>query len=1119
MKSSDYIYEILKEKIETMDSNGLFLLPLPTGSGKTYNVIKYIKENYKSKKIFFISNQLKLLPNLEDFQKGMTAEEKNDIAKHFLKLPSIYDSYKTFFEKYSEDECLVKYEDLRELDKIIKCYEQFDDSELKQYYYDKFSSKELEFRKKVKKYFNSNSSIASSDYEYLRTLYPAVEMDEKNIVIMSTKKFFLPIDKITSGIAYLPTEKIKDCVIFFDEFDAVKDELLDIIVKGNDYYKIDCIKLVRKIFSNAYNLSGSLIFDDVINYPIETDTYIKKGNDIIGKLKKYMDEYYDLYYRIKYPFLKKEHEEKKTFIFKDIRSVLVSSDKENKQLKFESNEENVTNYIVKEAKQLSFEPNTIRRVIDESIYLLKNFMYNVLKLARLCYEYNFKVKKDNNTNLIDSINSIIDRMDFGQEYKSFLVKEIFNLTKTRELESSEYEIEDKRDRRRRKYDFYYDGFSFVQLVDIDNEFYETKIYFNMFNLTPEAMMLKVASIHKVVGISATATFNTCIKNFDINFLKYKLEKHFTELEYEQYEMFKELYEQEQLDYAILIEKTPSNDKSLKEEVLKIIVDKEEFKKEIESLPIFYKEKLKDIFNILIEYERFMNRVNHHSFIFFLSYNLNNFCDIKAFVFKWVKRLKSFDTDTYLEIIDKSIIKDSDFDTKMTNHKKVFLISCYQTIGVGINLNYPIPNSDIFSEDNLIIGNSEKMEKDIDGCYLSKVTNVIPFAKRGIELEDELLAKVLYYLEYLKANDEISYFMFNKALNGLFNNSGTYIGKFHSYKDICIGATRVLVQAIGRICRTHNKNKQVYISYEQDNENFIRDIKEYLSKFTFNKEFQSFLDKISPHRANLIKEVTYSNIESYKETKRLLGWPWDEYRMKEWLRLRNFVLKHPTANGSDFINNMDLKKYYFKMSERLSGYSVDKYNYTKNIDFNASRNSNGLLEKRLYVSAEDCKLTHLMRNEYFKNYFIVRGYATDFEENTYIMCPLLYHSIYKGALGEVIGKACFDKYGIVANQINDFKTFELFDYYNGQIYYDFKKWDSSFKISEDEQLNKINTKMEYGNITRAYIINVLFEGYYDKELEGLLYNYDNKKIVTVSWLYDVYTGKFNEAALIDIKNSK
>lgn len=1118
MTFSNYTYDILTQKIEQMNSNGLFLFPLPTGSGKTYNVIKYIKENYKTKKIIFVSSQLKLLPSLKEFKKDLSPQEAIEIEKQFLKIPAIIDSYKSFCYKYKDEESMKKYEDLQELFKYVKCHEEHSDPDLNEYYYNKFNDKELEFRKKIKKHFSKNSEFKEADYEYLKELYPACEIGDKNIIILSAKKFFFPIDTIINGSIYLPTEKIKDCVIFFDEFDAIKDELLDVIVKNNDYYKIDCIKLVRKIFENSYNLSGTLLFDDIINYPEKTEEYINKGNDIIDNIKKYINTYSDLYYHIKLPFINEKKDEHKTFIFKDRKSTLVTIDNQTQSLKYKTDIDKISNLIYKFDKKLEIGEKSIRSIIDNSIYLLKNFMYNILKLSRFYFEYHFKVRGNNNINLMESINSIIDRMDFGQEYKSFLVKEIFNLTKIKEIESSDYEIDGKRDRRRRKYDFYYDGFSYIKLVDSDNERLETKIFFNMFNLTPETMMLKVASMYKVVGISATAKFNTCIKNFDNNFFKYKLDTNYIDLTDEEMEQIKKLYENESQDYEVSIDKTSGNNNYLLEQVINITKDKELFKKDIELIKLKYKTRLQDVCNILLEYDKFLKRAHHHSFIYFLSFNLNNYEELKNIILQNINRIKNNDGENHIAVVDKYFFENANYDEKMKNYKKVFLISCYQTVGVGVNLQYSIPCKEIFNDDNLIICNPQKREKDIDGCYLSKVTNIIPHVQEYDELEDVLLAKILFYLEYLKANDEINYNKFNEAITTLFNNQGYFIGKYSKIKDICVAATKVIVQAIGRICRTKNKNKEVYISYSQANDEFLKPIKDYLSTFFFNKEFQTVLDKIIITKYNNLEAITISNIETFKECKELLKWPWDKIRMKEWDDLREFVLKHPTADDSDFKENLRFKNFYFKLSEPLNCYSVDKYNYTKKIDINISKNSNGLLEKRLYVSEEDCKLNLLMKNEYFKNYFMARGYATFFQTKKYIMSPHLYNAIYKGALGEAIGSACFSKYNISINSIIDPKVYELFDYHKNDVYFDFKKWHSSFKISEKDQIDNINKKMNYGNIKKAYIINVLFEGYYDKEIEGLLYKYENKNIITISWLYDVYTGKFNEGALIDIKNS-
>ena len=61
------MYNCIKNYCENNEENGLFLLDMPTGYGKTYNVIKYIYDSSldpknKGRKIFFITTMKKNLP-------------------------------------------------------------------------------------------------------------------------------------------------------------------------------------------------------------------------------------------------------------------------------------------------------------------------------------------------------------------------------------------------------------------------------------------------------------------------------------------------------------------------------------------------------------------------------------------------------------------------------------------------------------------------------------------------------------------------------------------------------------------------------------------------------------------------------------------------------------------------------------------------------------------------------------------------------------------------------------------------------------------------------------------------------------------------------------------------
>ncbi len=1124
-EASNYIYNLLNIKIEQLKEKGMLILPFPTGVGKTYNVIKYIKNNYKTKKIFFISNQLKLLPSLKKIIKDESPKIKEEISNAYLEIPSLMDGFRDYFKSNNIQDFYNEFEEIKEIYAVVKAYDNSKEEASKIFFYDKFHSLEREFRIKLKSKIN-DVSFSKKNKKQIEKLYPAALIYEKNIIMMTTKKFFLPLDTIFKSTIYLPEENFENTIVFIDEIDSTKGDLLDLISTTNqNIYNIDCIGLFRKIYESIIdiNITGSLLFDNIEVDAEITDSYVNKGIIILNRLLKFKEKYFDLYYQVKNPFMRKiDTKESKTFIFKDKSSIVIQNELNTKQneLFIKPNEEKLTNFVIKEEHKDGDKQSHLKNIVDEVVYAIKGFMFEILRLARLYNEYHnkFGVVGQNfiqRTPLEKSLNSILDRLSLGEENRVFLLRSIFNITKTVEVDSKAYEIDGKRDRRRRKYDFYYDGFSFIQLLDFEDRDLQTKIFFNMYNVTPEGMLLKLATNYPVVGMSATANFDTCLKNYDLHFLKYKLEEKYLELSEKEIEEFNAINLKEKRNYEIEINEIPG-ESTIQTRVINYFDDSKIFEDELNlNVPLA---KRKDIFNIIYEFKKFVER-EAHSFIFFLNYNLNVYEKIIDFLNKWIKFI---DSKCGFIVLDKShFTKDGmNLKDKIFQKEKVFLISCYQTIGVGINLQYKLPKENIYSRKNLIYLDRKGKEKDIDGCFLSMPTNILPFYEERKAIPQETLLKLLYCMEYLKANDQIDSSVFIKAVGNIFyaKKITAAIGKYNRYKDINVGIMVVLVQAIGRICRTGVKNKVVYIEYEPAIAESIRKVKYLQNKYLLNYECQQFINSIKEPEndlQNLKKRLTIANIKTFKNIKDSLKWPWDHDKMIFWKKLREFVLRHPTASEKDFAGNREFQAFYLMFSKSISGYSVDKYNFTSKIDLLTSEYSNGLLEKRYYISDRDCDLIAIMKNEYFKDYFQRNAYATCFQENEYIMSPYLYHSIYKGALGEAVGKAIFSKYGLELKEITDVNTFELFDYKASNKYLDFKKWYSYFEIDEDEQLKKIDKKMQTCKTEEAFIINVIKDYYEDLTDEGTSYFATQKNVVTISWLYDIKEKKFNEIAINSI----
>ena len=101
----------------------------------------------------------------------------------------------------------------------------------------------------------------------------------------------------------------------------------------------------------------------------------------------------------------------------------------------------------------------------------------------------------------------------------------------------------------------------------------------------------------------------------------------------------------------------------------------------------------------------------------------------------------------------------------------------------------------------------------------------------------------------------------------------------------------------------------------------------------------------------------------------------------------------------------------------------------------------------------------------KALFEKHGYATSFVPNEFILTPPMFNNIYKGALGEVVGKYILEQYAGVTLQEIPPEHFELFDYPRGNgVYVDFKLWKETMTVSAEEEKKNIMARIEKQKFT-------------------------------------------------------
>ena len=156
-------------------------------------------------------------------------------------------------------------------------------------------------------------------------------------------------------------------------------------------------------------------------------------------------------------------------------------------------------------------------------------------------------------------------------------------------------------------------------------------------------------------------------------------------------------------------------------------------------------------------------------------------------------------------------KKDDLSQRLANGEKLFVISVYQTIGAGQNLQYPIPTG----ISTVSVNNIPSHKKDFDAIYLDKPTNVL--VNMVDKLPEENFAKYIFQIEFLLAVGEINIPTAIGMIKNAFKTfstqhkqSGYSPVNIYKCRSVDLALTKVIIQAIGRICRTPNKNSNIYI---------------------------------------------------------------------------------------------------------------------------------------------------------------------------------------------------------------------------------------------------------------------------------------------------------------------
>lgn len=1132
---------------------GLFLLDMPTGFGKTYSVLDFMVDNYdapefKDKKLFFVTTLKKNLPDkdlrklfeergkADDYDKYCLRIEANadmvveklDELYRARKIPIAITMKQEFKDLLGSVRLLNEYRDKkRELrgtskDIINVLCKSAEDAIRKQ--------QEAAFRRVIEnelKQFKTPreklKQIANNpDYHWIGDLYPAVYTREKRIFFMSMDKFFLGNTTIIEPTySFYNNDITKNAIIFIDEFDATRDRLLNqIITRGLDNH-IDYLGLFHRVYASlkTRDFPTELTTASQLQQAyLDDHKNAKNPAEIIEGFSGVFDETYDRF-SMQYSFKTEEDgkgDRGRNFIFNDIQFHSVFEG-ENAFIDIDTDLKARQNWLRFTKRRPTEKDGGVLSLLASVKGCLTYFQNGIRNLS-----FNYKHHKDEDKRpgdddytLENAIESVLTEFHLSREQIRYLKPIVMGVqVRTKK---------DKKDNNGKMSLKYFDrsvydrGFRYYDFIDDPNHSMRSEIQLFDFQDSPERILLRLSERAQVIGISATATLDTVIGNYDLEYLQKMLQDKY-------YVMPEEDKHRLQKSFDTFIQNYDKVNIHV-EPVFYSADDKTELAEIFngnEALIKKYAEKLSTTFagveyakNNFIRVVKVMksfilndsvksflclnNKLPQENKVLFDIKLLQDFADaiIKLYAVKGVKGkdlLYSVNSEDY-------DAKRAEFIQRLSKGEKLFVISSYNTVGAGQNLQYKAPeNTTIVAVNDYDRGDREK---DFDCIYLEKPTNLIVNvdSKKGLEAED--LIRFVYQMEFLMERGEVSRkdgIAVIKDAFTCFSGGYTFSGKKgepYETESVNNFALRTLIQAVGRICRTGLKNPDIYIYVDDTilrkydlsiveqrmlNPEFAELVK--VGKIYYNGEINN--DQSIVKMENLAGTLSLKAMQIINELKR----NWTDDSIDYWKALRKLCLKRPTLSRKNVEQNSQYQLIYMRAPGEMIAYSYEQegdYNKNINIKFDDS-----LPQK---MSEEEVHLKELMQIPGVEALFKKSGYATSFTPNEFLLTPPMFNNIYKGALGEVVGKFILEQYAGVLLQEVQTEYFELFDYTLGNdVYVDFKLWKETMVVSAEEEKKNILVKLDKCGGKRAVIINILLD--HDMQITTS----DNGRIVEIPYLY-------------------
>mgnify|MGYP001082792508 CR=1 FL=1 len=1132
------------------------LVDAQTGLGKTYQatelqLVHLISDSRK--KIIYTTNlrvnvteAYEALINRVNTDDSLTSNQKKQFLENIIHIPSQESSIKLLHEddwqvllSEVEGPHYRKIISLRDSIKILTQaaqslnHHQLND-ELSERYSKLFRTIQSIFKDKLnKKEFSKTSTVNG----VLEKLFPASRIDEEStqVIFMTTAKLLYPWHALNKN--HRVSDVLKDSLIIIDEFDRQQGEFLSHLLKGGKDF--DVISLVRRLYSSFQS------------FKVQGDDEFTGVDKSFSKFREQLKEFNANWKVNLRPYINDAtiqagiENQNRVFTMLSDRMSLHTINFKHDELNSKIDEFNGSHEIGVGGGKSSI------TYVNNASQLVRSFCNAMLSATNSLSNNLRKAEGSKPHSTEDLIVKVLNHFGLSE-----LSKDVISLLSAR--------LSFRVQKDYKAYSYHDSGFEIAKVSkfsELDNT--ATAATFEL-ALTPTGLLANwVLEGSKILGISATATSPSAIHNFDLAYLSNVLGDKFKQLN----EFQKQGIQREYLSKRRYKERQVNiNVQSISENELRGGVEllyKEFLGANIDELML--ENRLCQLLEASPKSISFAkNRVNkligaikrfseHHSnrYLFCMlnnSYKGHEFFRFMEFVgCKYGVRI--------FENINAASFRNEKFNSVLQlleeSEEKVVVITNYQATGAGLSPSYKVNNISDF----VYIGPEGEPplqnKTDIDSIYIEQPKSLIgsfifedqPAEDRSLAIKKNIHdALMLHEKEVIVANDVKP--ILNKfiATNAKGMSVSSLIGFYKDTDDYRYAVFRYIEQALGRMCRTELKQKEISIMFDAEFD-FIRTLASDNRDLAYlSVEYSSLISKIKSEckyeaKQKLTHSYSAKASRNHAHIQRLIT---SVYRHQnsdaigQYNRLRSLVLQAPTASEMPI---GEPNRYYIR-SEVLGSYSYHIDYKDENGVTQVFINSDDYAGQKI-VSGLSAKLDVLMQNKAVKEHFDESGFATSFGKHEYLIAPAMY-DIYMGALGEETVFAILKEFGYMVEEMPE-GTIEWFDGFleigNRILLIDVKHWDVEKScLLRDDTLEKCKAKLENikneiparfnGKTIQAMYINVSYE--YGSTIKGSNFSKGGEllvesaklleaDVIDVPGIIDIITGQSNTPPMEQLLN--